>query len=150
MASSSRAIASYVVASPPLGSPRLCRHDSRKSIEKLLHLRRQRRLELVERALHIRQQMRARETLDQRAAEIQRAELGEGEPAARQRTKGFRFDAPELRSVDRVVVHGESGFLESREVATDRSCADAERLGKFRNGVAALARDFLQQRPLSD
>jgi hypothetical protein len=62
-------------------------HDARQAIEELLHPWCQRRLELLERTLDVRQQVRAREALDQRAAEIQRAQFGERQAAACQRAE---------------------------------------------------------------
>ena len=55
----------------PLRASRVGGDDTRQSIEELLHLRRERRLELVERALDVGQQVGSGEALDQRAAEVQ-------------------------------------------------------------------------------
>ena len=68
----------------PLGAPRLRGDHPRQPIEELLHLRRQRGLELVERALDVGEDVRPGKALDQRAAVVEGAQLGEGQAAARQ------------------------------------------------------------------
>ena len=54
--------------------------DARQLIEELAHVRRQRRGELFERALDLVAERRARQRFEQRAAEIQRAQLGQRQP----------------------------------------------------------------------
>ena len=105
-----------------LGSGGLGGHDPGQSIDELLHLGRQGRLELGERALDVRQDMRAGEALDERATEVQRAELRERQTTPRQGPKRLALDTPELRSVAGMVVDGKAGFLQRGKIATDGSC----------------------------
>ena len=134
----------------PLRASRVGGDHTRQSIQKLLHPRRERRLELVERALDVGQQVRSGEALDQRAAEVQGAQLGKRQAAARQRPERLRLDPPELGPIDRLVVDREPRLLERGEVAPDRAGAHTEVGRKLRNRAIADARHLLQQRPLAD
>ena len=119
---------------------RLRRDDARQPVEELLHRRRERGLELVERALQIVEHRRAGEALEQRAAEIERAQLGERQPASGQRADGLGVHAPELRAVDRLVEDGEAGRLQRGQVAADRARRDVQVLGQLRNRVRPRCR----------
>ena len=129
---------------------RLRRNDARQPVEELLHRRRKRRLELVERALQILEHRRAGEALEERAAEIERAQLGERQSASGDRAAGLRVHAPELRAVDRVVVDGEARRLQGGQVAADRARGDVQVLGQLRDGVRPRRRQLPKERPLAD
>ncbi len=133
----------------PLLLRRLRRDHARQPIEKPLHGGRERRLDLVERALQIAEHVRSREALDQRATEIERAELGEREPIPGQRAHPSRIHPPELRAVDDVVVDRKASGLERREVAPDRARGDMELFREFRNRVGPSGGELPEQRPLS-
>ena len=64
--------ARVVVAARRIG---LRRQHARQLIEELPHVRRQRRRQLLERALDVVAKQRARQRREERAAEVQRAEL---------------------------------------------------------------------------
>ena len=115
----------------PLRASRVGGDHTRQSIEELLHLRRERRPELVERALDVGQQVRSGEALDQRAAEVQGAQLGKGQAAARQRPERLGLDPPELGPIDRLVVDREPRFLERGEITPDRAGTTPRSVASF-------------------
>ena len=97
----------------------------RQPVEELPHARRQRRRQLVERVAHVLLERRRRETLDQRAAEIERAQLGEVEAGLVEAPERALLERPVALAVVDLVEERKSGFLERFEVAADRPRRDA-------------------------
>ena len=116
-------------------------------------MRRQHRRELFEGAFHIVAERRARQRLEQRAAEVEGAQLGERE-TGREALEHLAVDAPACPPivVGPVVVEREPGFFERLQVAPDRARRDAAARGERINRHPRPARmlDFAQDRPLPD
>ena len=116
---------------------RLGRDDARQLIEELPHVRRERRRQLLERALDIVAERRARERLEERAAEIERAQLGQREPG-REPLERLAVDAPPRPPIvaRSIVVEREARFLERLQVAADRARRDAAERREIVDGDA--------------
>ena len=101
--------------------------DARQLIEELPHVRRQRRRQLLERALDVVAKRRAGERFEQRAAEVERAQLRHGQ-AGRQALERLAVHAPPRLAivVALVVVEREARLFERLQVAADRARRDAQ------------------------
>ena len=131
----------------------LRRDDARQLIEELPHVRRQHRGQLLERALDIVAKRRAGQRLEQRAAEVQRAQLRHRQ-AGRQPLERLTVDPPpRLAVVVRLVVEErEARLLERLQIAPDRPGGDDAERRQIVDGDARAARalDLAQNRPLPD
>ena len=144
-------LAGVVDAGPP--RVRLRREDARKLIEKLPHVRREDRRQLLERALDVVSEGRAGQRFEERAAEIERAQLRQRQ-SCRQPFERLAVDAPARPPivVRSIVVDGEARFLEGLEVAADGAGGDATERGEIVDCDAGRARplDLAQDGPLAD
>jgi hypothetical protein len=77
------------------------------------------------------------EALDQRPAEIERAQLGEGEAGVVEPLERALLEHPVALAVDQLVVEGESRSLQGFEVAPDGSRRHAGAVRKVVNREAA-------------
>ena len=109
---------------------RLRLHHERQAIEELAHARRQRGGELVERAPDVALERRGGEALDERAREIQRAQLREREAGVVEPPERLLLERPVLLAVVDFVEQRKPGRLQRFEVAADRARRDAGALGE--------------------
>ena len=127
--------------------------DARQLIEELPHMRRQDGSQLFERALDIVTERRAGQRFEQRAAEIQRAQLGDGQ-AGGEALEGLAAHLPPRAAVvmRSIVVERKSRFFERLEVAPNRAGRDIAERRQVVDGDARAARplDLAQDRPLAD
>src|SRR5207249_47373 len=109
-------------------SPRgvgLCCNYTRQLIEELPHVRRQRRRELLERALDVVSKRRAGERFEERAREIQGAQLRDREASRQSLERLTVHEPPRLPVVSLFVVEqGEAGLLECLQVTANRAGRD--------------------------
>ena len=134
---------------------RLClgREHPRQLIEKPLHVRRQRRRELVERGFDVGLERRARERLGQRPAEVKCAQFRKRKACAQAFERLAVQHPPRLPVVARlVVVDGESGFFERLKIAADGARGDVALRGEVvdRDAGGACLLDLAKDRPLPD
>ena len=154
MASSVRATIDWRAARlRQLGRSGLRGNDARQLVEKGLHVRRERGAELVERAAEIVTKRGAGERFEQRPAEVQRAQLGDGQ-AGGEALEGLSVQTPAGPAVivGVVVVDREADFLEGLQIAPDRSCRHPALRREPVDGDPRPARllDFAEDGPLSN
>jgi hypothetical protein len=123
------------------------------SVEKLPHVGRQHRAQLLERALEVVSKRRAGERLEQRPAEIQGAQLGDRE-AGTQTLERVAIHLPARAAVvaRTIVEEREARFLERLEIAADRAgrhVAERRQLVD-RDPGATGALDLAEDRPLAN
>ena len=109
--------------------------------------------QLLERALDVVAKRRAGQRLEQRAAEIERAQLRDRQ-AGGQPLERLAVDPPARPAivVRLVVEEREAGFLERLQIAADRARRDVAQRRELvdRDARAARALDLAQDRPLTD
>jgi hypothetical protein len=110
---------------------RLCLNRQRQPVEKLPHARRQRAGQLVERPADVLLERRGGETFDQGAAEIERAQLREGEAGLVQATERAVLERPVTFAIVELIVEGKPRRLERLQVAPDRARGDASAAGQI-------------------
>ena len=125
-------------------------NHERQPIEELPHAGRQRAGELVERARDILLKRRRRQTLDERATEIQRAQFGEREAGVVEPLEGALLEHPVALAVDDLVVEWESCGLERFEIAPDGSSRDAGLLREIVDVRATGGFQLAEDAPLAD
>ena len=128
----------------------LCLNHLGQAIEKLPRARPERRLELVKRAPHILHKRSRRKTFDERAAEVQRGQLGQRERGLVQAPKRSRLELPDLRALARLVVEREPRILQRVEVSPDRAGGHAGRRRQVPDRGATGGLNLAQDAPLSD
>jgi hypothetical protein len=119
-------------------------------IEEPFHRRRERALELRERRFEIAPERRAGEHVHERAAEIQRAELGQREARVGQRLERPRVDPPVPLPIHQFVEEREACSLQRLQIAANRARCDAFRLGQGVDRRPPRGFDGAQDVPLSD
>ena len=129
---------------------RLRLHDERQAIEKLPHAWRERRSKLVERATDVLLKRRGRQALDERAREVQRAQLGQREACLVEPLESAMFERPVFFSVVGFVEQRKACRLQRLEVATDRSRRDAGARRQVVDREPARRFEVAQDRPLPD
>ena len=116
---------------------RLGLHHERHAVEELLHPGCQRGRQLVEGAADVALKGRAGQALDERAREIERAQLREGEAGVVEPPEGLLLERPVLLAVVRLVEEREAGRLQRLEIAPDRARRDAGARREVVDGDAA-------------
>ncbi len=109
--------------------------------------------ELLEGAPYFVSKRGASQRLDERAAEVQRAELRHGQAGGKSFEGLSVQDPPRSSVVARAIVEDrEAGFLERLQIAADRPGGDVAQGGEFVDGDAgrSCALDFAEDRPLAD
>jgi hypothetical protein len=84
------------------------------------HARRECGGELVERDADVALKGRRREALDERAAEVERAQFREGEPGVVEPLEGALLERPVLAAVMGFIEQREASRLQRLEIAADR------------------------------
>jgi len=122
---------------------------AQQAIEKFLHAGWERRLDLVKRALKIGEEVGAGDPFHERAAVIQRTELGQRQGISRQRPhQNLGVEPPELRAVDDLVVDGKACGLQRLQVSPDGSGRHLEIGGQDGDRARAPGGELLEDRPL--
>ena len=124
--------------------------DAREPIEKLAHSRRQNTLNLRKRTGDVRPERCSGEAFEQRAAEIYRAQLRQGQAGLGEGAERMRVELPVLPSVDDLVIERKPCELESLQVSPDRAGRDAGLAGQPVNRCEARGLDLAEDVPLSD
>ena len=124
--------------------------DERQAVEELAHAGRERGRQLVERRRHVLLERRRGEHFDQRAAEVERAQLREGEPGIVEAAERLRLERPVALAVVEFVEQREPGGLQRLEIAADRPRRDAGARGEVVDGEPARRFEVAQDRPLAD
>ena len=131
----------------------LRREDTRKLVEKLPHVRRQDRGELLEGAFDVVSERRPRQRFEERAAEMERAQLRQRQAGGEALERLAVHVPPRPPVVVRsIVVEREAGFLERLQVAADGARGDAAERREIVDGHPGAARAFnlAQDGPLAD
>ena len=125
-------------------------HHERQPIEQLPHARRERAGELVEGAPHVLLERRRREALDERAREVQRAQLGEREAGVVEPPERLLLERPVALVVVDLVEQREAGHLQRLEVAADVRVETPVRSASSSIVSAPRRLEIAQDRPLAD
>ncbi len=124
---------------------------ARQLVEEPPASRRQRLFDLQERAFRVVAERRPCQHVQQRAAEIERAHLGEAQAGLFELLERSRAELPQARAVHLAVEDGKPGAAERVEVAADRAHVDALQLRQLRHRNALpRAVDAAQDLPLPD
>ena len=138
---------------PPPQRIRFRCEDARQLIEKLLHVRRERRTQLVERTLQLATKRRSRQRFEQRSAEVQRAQLRQRQPS-RKPLECLSVHHPSRPPIvaRAVVIDRKPRLLERLQIAADRPRRDAAEARQIvdRHAGTPGAFDLFQNRPLTD
>jgi hypothetical protein len=129
---------------------RFCLHHERQLIEELSHLRRQRTRQLLEGAADVGLERRRGETFDERAAEVQRAQLREREPGFIETAERAMLERPESFAVVHLVIQREPGGLERFEIPANRPRTHPRPRRKLVDRHPARCLEIAQDRPLAN